>query len=123
MSLEKRQYVYRKSYKYYFKIGIGLSIGKIMFCTSGLSGFALPPLTVLSLGAGIIEILDRSYSTAERIEEYKMAYKFYKQMLLLYKGNKLTEEEINMREYEFIANLKYLPREKYLKEMKLNGYT
>lgn len=92
------------------------------FCGSSLSGFALPPLIVLSLGAGIIEILDKSFTIAERTEEYKMTYKFYKQLHLLYKAQKINQDEVYIRESEFVANLKYLPREKYLKDVKLNGY-
>jgi hypothetical protein len=57
--LQKRLYVYRKSSIYFYKIGIGLSISKLLFSASGLSSLALPPLVCLSLGAGVIEILDK----------------------------------------------------------------
>jgi hypothetical protein len=66
----------------------------------GLSSLALPPLVCLSLGAGVIEILDKRSKISERIEEYKLIYKFYRQLLHLYKANKINEKEINLREGE-----------------------
>jgi hypothetical protein len=120
--LQKRLYVYRKSYIYFYKIGIGLSISKLLFSASGLSSLALPQLFCLSLGAGVIEILDKRLKLSERIEEYKLIYKFYSELLHLFNARKITEDEINLFEKDFINNLKYFPREKYLKKMKLNGY-
>ena len=120
--LQKRMYVYRKSYKYFYKIGITLCIVKLSFSTSGLAGIVITPLIALSLGAGIIEILDKSLKIAERREEYQLCYKFYCQLLHLYKVNKLSEADIYIREQEFIQNLQYFPREKYLKQVNLNGY-
>jgi hypothetical protein len=119
--LQKRLYVYRKSYLYFYKIGIGLSISKLLFTASGLSSLALPPLVCLSLGAGVIEILDKRLKISERIEEYKLVYKFYRQLLHLYKADKINEKEINLREEEFISNFNYFPREKYLEKVHLNG--
>jgi hypothetical protein len=121
--LQKRLYVYRKSYIYFYKIGIGLSISKLLFSASGLSSLALPPLVCLSLGAGVIEILDKRLKISERIEEYtrKLIYKFYRQLLHLYKANKINEKEINLREEEFVSNFNYFAREKYLKKVHLNG--
>jgi hypothetical protein len=52
--LQKRLYVYRKSSIYFNKIGIGLSISKLLFSVSGLSSLALPALVCLSLGAGVV---------------------------------------------------------------------
>src|SRR5688572_27687914 len=95
--LEKRLYVYRKSYKFYDNIGIGLSVSKILFTTSGLSALALPPLVCLPLGAALIEFFDKKYKTSERIKEYKLIYKFYRQLLHLYKAGKINEKEINLR--------------------------
>ena len=106
--LQKRLYVYRKSYIYFYKIGIGLSINKLLFSASGLSSLALPPLVCLSLGAGVIEILDKRLKISERIEEYKLIYKFYRQLLHLYKADKINEKEINLREEEFVSNFNYL---------------
>jgi hypothetical protein len=103
--LQKRLYVYRKSYIYFYKIGIGLSISKLLFSASGLSSLALPSLVCLS----------------ERIEEYKLIYKFYRQLLHLYKADKINEKEINLREEEFVSNFNYFPREKYLEKVHLNG--
>jgi hypothetical protein len=119
--LQKRLYVYRKSYLYFYKIGIGLSISKLLFSASGLSSLALPPLVCLSLGAGVIEILDKRLKISERIEEYKLIYKFYRQLLHLYKADKINEKEINLREEEFVCNFNYFPREKYLEKVHLNG--
>jgi hypothetical protein len=119
--LQKRLYVYRKSYLYFYKIGIGLSISKLLFSASGLSSLALPPLVCLSLGAGVIEILDKRLKISERIEEYKLIYKFYRQLLHLYKADKINEKEINLREEEFVSNFNYFPREKYLEKVHLNG--
>jgi hypothetical protein len=119
--LQKRLYVYRKSYIYFYKIGIGLSISKLLFSASGLSSLALPPLVCLSLGAGVIEILDKRLKISERIEEYKLIYKFYRQLLHLYKVDKINEKEINLREEEFVSNFNYFPREKYLEKVHLNG--
>jgi hypothetical protein len=119
--LQKRLYVYRKSYTYFYKIGIGLSISKLLFSASGLSSLALPPLVCLSLGAGVLEILDKRLKISERIEEYKLIYKFYRQLLHLYKADKINEKEINLREQEFVSNFNYFPREKYLEKVHLNG--
>jgi hypothetical protein len=121
--LQKRLYVYRKSYIYFYKIGIGLSISKLLFSASGLSSLALPSLVCLSLGAGVIEILDKRLKISERIEEYKLIYKFYRQLLHLYKADKINEKEINLREEEFVSNfiIIYFPREKYLEKVHLNG--
>jgi hypothetical protein len=119
--LQKRLYVYRKSYIYFYKIGISLSISKLLFSASGLSSLALPPLVCLSLGAGVIEILDKRLKISERIEEYKLVYKFYRQLLHLYKADKINEKEINLREEEFVSNFNYFPREKYLEKVHLNG--
>jgi hypothetical protein len=119
--LQKRLYVYRKSYIYFYKIGIGLSISKLLFSASGLSSLALPPLVCLSLGAGVIEILDKRLKISERIEEYKLIYKFYRHLLHLYKADKINEKEINLREEEFVSNFNYFPREKYLEKVHLNG--
>jgi hypothetical protein len=121
--LQKRLNVYRKSYIYFYKIGIGLSISKLLFSASGLSSLALPPRVCLSLGSGVIEILDKRLKISERIEEYtrKLIYKFYRQLLHLYKANKINEKEINLREEEFVSNFNYFPREKYLEKVHLNG--
>jgi hypothetical protein len=103
-------YVYRKSYIYFYKIGIGLSISKLLFSVSGLSSLALPPLVCLFLGAGVIEILKKRLKISERIEEYKLICKFYRQLLHLYKADKINENEINLREEEFVSYFNYFPR-------------
>jgi hypothetical protein len=92
--LQKRLYVYRNSYIYFYKTGIGLSISKLLFSAWGLSSLALPPLVCLSLGAGVIEILDKRLKIEKRIEEYKLIYKFYRQLLHLYRvGHRIRARE------------------------------
>lgn len=120
--LEKRMFIYRKSYNCFQKISISLSVGKFLFSASGLSGLVLIPLSALSLGAGVIEVIDRSLNISERKEEYRYAYKFYKQLLNLLKSNTLSENDAYKREDEFIQSLKYFPVEKYVKQTQLNGY-
>jgi hypothetical protein len=74
-------YTEKVTYLCFYKIGIGLSISKLLFSASGLSSLDLPPLVCLSLGAGVIEILNKRLKISERIEEYKLIYKFYRQLL------------------------------------------
>lgn len=120
--LEKRLYVYRKSYNLYQKISISLSVSKFMLSASGLSAFAFIPLAALSLSAGIVEVIEKSLNILERKEEYKQCYNFYKQQLNLLKAKKISEEEVYVREQDFINNLVYFPIEKYVKKVQLNGY-
>jgi hypothetical protein len=112
-----------KLYIYLYVINGNIST-KTLVCiqnASGLSSLALPPLVCLSLGAGVLEILDKRLKISERIEEYKLIYKFYRQLLHLYKADKINEKEINLREEEFVSNFNYFPREKYLEKVRLNG--
>lgn len=120
--LQKNLYVYRRSYKYYFKIGLFLSILKIMLNISGVSGIYYLPLILIGLLSSVVEILEKTLNINERIESYKFSYKFYKQLLHYYRAQKLNEDEINLREHEFNNNLNFFPLEKYLKESQLNGY-
>jgi hypothetical protein len=57
--LEKKVFVYRKSYAYYSKIYTTLLISKFLFSTSGLSAFAFVPLAALPLGTAFIEVLEQ----------------------------------------------------------------
>lgn len=120
--LEKQLFVYRRSYKFFFRIGVFISVLKSFFSVLSLSGYYYFPLTLLSLGGGGLEILEKSLNISERTEEYKHAYKFYRQFLHFYKAKKLTESEINLREHDFVSTLHFFPREKYLKMVQLNGY-
>jgi hypothetical protein len=120
--LEKKVFVYRKSYAYYSKINTTLLISKFLFSSSGLSAFAFVSLAVLSLVAALIEILEQILKIGQRKEEYRFAYKFYQELLNLYKGGELSEFEVSKREAEFIKSLNFFPREKYIKQAKLNGY-
>lgn len=125
--LKKRMYVYRKSYKYFLKCKIGISLSKAIFATSSLSGIAVTPLFAISAISVIIEILDNEFKTSlklmDRVEEYKLSFNFYCELLHLFEARQISEEEIHLREKDFIKNLKYFPREKYLKQMKINGYS
>lgn len=120
--LEKRIYIYRKSFNLYQKISISLSISKFAFSSSGLAAFIFVPLAALSLSVGIVEIVEKSLNILEKKEEYKQCYVFYKQLLNLLKSKSISEDEIYMREQDFINNLKFFPVEKYVKQTQLNGY-
>lgn len=120
--LEKRIYIYRKSYNLYQKISISLSTSKFILSASGLSAFVFIPLAALSLSAGIVEIIEKSLNILEKKEEFKQCYNFYKQLLNFKKSKSISEEEIYMREQDFINNLKFFPVEKYVKQTQLNGY-
>ncbi len=120
--LEKKVFVYRKSYAFYSKINTTLLVSKFLFSSSGLSAFAFVPLASLSLGAALIEVLEQPLKIGQRKEEYRFAYKFYQELLNLYKGGELSEFDVSKREAEFIKTLNFFPREKYIKQAKLNGY-
>lgn len=120
--LEKRMFVYRKSYKFYSKISLLLLILKLLFSSVGLTAFYYLPLSYFGLGSGFLEILEKFIKERERLSEFQISYKFYRQMIHLFKSKKITEEEINIREKEFIDNMTFFPREKYLKQAELNGY-
>lgn len=120
--LEKRIYIYRKSYNFYQKISISLSISKFILSGSGLAAFAFIPLAGLSMSVGIVEIIEKSLNILERKEEYKQCYNFYKNLLNLLKSKSITEEEIYLREQDFINTLRFFPIEKYVKKTQLNGY-
>jgi hypothetical protein len=121
--LEKKVFVYSKSYAYYSKINTTLLISKYLFSSSGLSAFALAfvSLAVLSLGATFIEVLEQLLKIGQR-KEYRFTYKFYQELLNLYKGGELSEFDVSKREAEFIKTINFFPREKYIKQAKLNGY-
>lgn len=125
--LKKRLYVYRKSYKYCLKFKIGISLSKTILAASSLSDIAVTPLFAISAISVIIEILDNEFKTSlkliDRIEEYKLSFNFYCELLHLFEAKQISEKEIHLREKDFIKSLKYFPREKYLKQMKLNGYS
>jgi hypothetical protein len=120
--LEKKVFVYRKSYAFYSKINTTLLVSKFLFSSSGLSAFAFVPLASLSLGAALIEVLEQPLKIGQRKEEYRFAYKFYQELLNLFKAGELSESDVSKREAEFIKTLNFFPREKYIKQAKLNGY-
>src|SRR5579863_4611908 len=121
--LNKKKLVYRKSYNYYNKIDI-ITISVECLCSaSGLSAFVFLPLAGLSLSVGIIEIIRKNLKLQAKTQEFKIAAKFYTNLFAQYKSNEITEEEIYTKEKEFIENLEFFPREKYLKKAKLNGYS
>jgi hypothetical protein len=120
--LEKKVFVYRKSYAFYSKIDTTLLVSKFLFSSSGLSAFAFVPLAASSLGAALIEVLEQSLKIGQRKEEYRIAYKFYKELLNLYKVKELNDSDVSKREAEFIKTTNFFPREKYIKQVKLYGY-
>ena len=120
--LEKKVFVYRRSYAFYSKINTSLLISKFLFSSLGLSAFAFIPLAALSLGAALIEVLEQPLKIGQRKEEYRFAYKFYQELLNLFKAGELKESDVSKREAEFIKTLNFFPREKYIKQAKLNGY-
>jgi hypothetical protein len=120
--LEKKVFVYRKSYAFYSKIDTAFLISKFLFSSSGLSAFAFLPLAALSLGAALIEVLEQPLKIGQRKEEYRIAYKFNKELLNLYKVKELNDSDVSKREAEFIKTTNFFPREKYIKQVKLNGY-
>ena len=120
--LEKKIFVYRKSYAFYSKIDTTLLVSKFIFTSLGLSAFAFVPLAALSLGAALIVVLEQPLKIAQRKEEYRFAYKFYQELLNLYKSGDLNDSDVTKRETEFIKATNFFPREKYIKQVKLNGY-
>ena len=120
--LEKKVFVYRKSYAFYSKINATLLVSKFLFSSSGLSAFAFVPLATLSLGAAFIEVLEQPLKISQRKEEYRFAYKFYQELLNLYKVGELSESDVSKRETDFIKTINFFPREKYINQAKLNGY-
>jgi hypothetical protein len=42
--------------------------------------------------------------------------------LNLYKAGELSESDVSKRELEFIKTTNFFPVEKYIKQVKLNGY-
>jgi len=75
--LEKKVFVYRKSYAFYSKIDTTLLVSKFLFSSSGLSALAFVPLAALSLGAALIEVLEQPLKIGQRKEEYRIAIKNY----------------------------------------------
>ena len=116
--LEKKVFVYRKSYVFYSKIDTMLLVSKFLFSSSGLSAFAFVPLAALSLGAALIEIIEQPLKIGQRKEEYRIAYKFYKELLNLHKVEELNDSDVSKREAEFIKTTNFFPREKYKKTSK-----
>jgi hypothetical protein len=49
--LEKKVFVYRKYYAFYFKISKKILVSKFLFSSSGLSAFEFVLLAALSIGA------------------------------------------------------------------------
>ncbi len=64
--LEKKVFVYRKSYAFYSKIDATLLVSKFLFSSSCLSAFVFIPLASLSLGTALIEVLEPSLKIGQR---------------------------------------------------------
>ena len=93
-----------------------------MFSASGLSPFAMLPLASLSLGTVLIEICEKYLRITEGKAEYKTGYSFYLELLAMCKIRELINKEIIKRENELLKMLQFFPREKYMKQVKLNCY-
>src|SRR5258705_252567 len=117
--IEKKIYVYRKSYKYYRNISTAFLISKCLVSASGLSAFIFLPLASLSLGAAIIQIIEDQFNFKEQEALCKKTFQFYIELLNIYQQG---EEDILIFEENFIKTIHAIPREKYLKQMGLNGY-
>ena len=117
--IEKKIYVYRKSYKYYGNISTAFLISKCLVSASGLSAFVFLPLASLSLGAAIIQIIEDQFHFKEQEALCKKTFQFYIELLNIYQQG---EEDILKFEESFLQTVHAIPREKYLKQMGLNGY-
>ena len=120
--LEKKLFVYRRSYKYYNHVSNSLLLSKFVFSAAGLSAFIMLPLASLSLGSVIIELIEKHLNIADRKAEYRTTYNFYNELLSLLKCGQLTVEEVIQRETEMRKTFRFFPREKYMKQVRLNGY-
>lgn len=56
-------------------------ISKVIFRSLGLSAFVFLPLAALSLGVALIEVLKQPLKIGQRKEEYRIAFKFYQELL------------------------------------------
>lgn len=120
--------VYRRSYRYFSKWNKVLTAIKLITGASALSALSgVYALATLSLIPVIIEIIEKQIKIGTRLSEYKMACKHY----MNYKCNLLKKSDIPItrliqqfydEELKLLETLKFFPREKYLKELKLNGY-
>lgn len=121
--LEKRMYVYRKSYNFYKNLSLYILILKLLSSAIGSVGFIYNPiLSTLSLVNGVLILIERNINQNEKLSEFLIVYKFYNRILLLFKAQQITEEEINIREKDLLEHIQFFPREKYLKVTGLNGY-
>jgi hypothetical protein len=116
--LKKEVFVYRESYAFYSKIAPTLLVSKFLFSSYGLSEFAFLPLASLIRA----EVLEQPLKIGQRKEEYRFAYKFHPELLNLYEAEELSESDASKREAEFIKTTNFCAREKYIKQVKLNGY-
>jgi hypothetical protein len=71
-----------------------LLISKFLFSPSGLSAFAFDPLAASSLGAALIEASEQPLKLGQRKEEYRIAYKFYQELLNLHKVRELCDSDV-----------------------------
>ena len=71
--LDKKLLVYRKSFRWYDNIIIFIFITKLICCALNFFTYLYESLAGLSLSAGIVEIVDRSFNISECKEEYKLS--------------------------------------------------
>lgn len=120
--LEKRVYVFRRSHNDFKCFAVFLVTSKFIFASSSVSAFMYIPLGILGVVSGFLDLIEKYVNLHEKKESYMIAYRFYKQLLIMYKQKMLSDTEVATREKDFLDSLNYLPREKYIREMKLNGY-
>src|SRR5258705_12733700 len=113
--IEKKIYVYRNSYKYYRNISTAFLISKCLVSASGLSAFVFLPLASLSLGAAIIQIIEDHFNFKQQELLCTILYRIIKYF---------QQGEVDILKYEenLIKTVHAMPREKYLKQMALNGF-
>ncbi len=82
--------------------------------TYRFSAFAHSLFWLSSVQSQYLVQLEQQLKIGQRIEEYRFAYKFYQELLNLYKAKELSESDVSKR-VEFIKTLNFFPREKYIK--------
>ena len=112
--IKKQMKTYQKSFRYYSKLSLVILVAKCILGSSGLSAFACTYLSILSLGAPILDLITRHLSIEEKKTEYYSAFRFYEDCLNKYKCHILTELNYYEQETYFLKTMHYLPRKKYI---------
>jgi hypothetical protein len=115
--IKNQIYIYRKSFRFYYKLGMFILLLKCVLGISGVSAFVCSYLAPLSLGAPTIDLVTKKLDIEERKAEYHMAYKFYEECYNKYKAKSLNDTDFYQLAADFLKSQTYLPREKYMKEL------